>query len=147
MMAMAIARAGSELVFGWTDIQDGSMSEPFNELTVTLHATGRPPDGGEHPTLLLWEAYVWGAARCRETNAAGLRPDVQDAATAVRAFLEWESSDPRHPSGVTADDPISTAGAAVLWSGLSTDLGLLHQSTLVLRPATPMGADVKPFRP
>ena len=27
-MAMAIARAGSELVFGWTDIQDGSMSEP-----------------------------------------------------------------------------------------------------------------------
>jgi len=51
----------------------------------------------------------------------------------------------RRASQVTARDPISTAGAAVLWSGLNNELGLLHQQTLVLRPTRPMGAEVEPF--
>ena len=41
------------------------------------------------------------------------------------------------------DDPISTAGAAVLWSGLGIDPGLLHQQTLVLRPLNYLGAGVE----
>ena len=82
------------------------------------------------PNLLVWEAYVWGTAHCREPNAARLRADIQDAATSVRAFVEWESHEPRLPSSVTAIDPISTVGAAVLWSGLSKEIGLLHEQTL-----------------
>ena len=67
------------------------------------------------------------------------------AATALRAFLEWEGAESRPPSGVTVRNPISTAGAAVLWSGLDADIGLLHQQTLVLRPTRPMGVDVVPL--
>jgi len=96
--------------------------------------------------LLLWEAFVWGVAHAREPNAAGLRADVQDAATAVRAFLQWEAAEPRQPSSVTAQDPISIVGAASLWSGLDNDVRLLHQETLVLRPIQAMGADVLPWR-
>jgi hypothetical protein len=92
----------------------------------------------------LWEAFVFGTAHCRESNAAGLRADVQDAATAVRAFVEWEVGEPRLPSGISVDDAISTVGAAVLWSGLGDDVDLLRQQTLVLRPLKAMGADVAP---
>jgi hypothetical protein len=93
-------------------------------------------------SLLLWEAFVWGASHAREPNAAGLRADVQDAGTAVRAFLRWEATETREASGVTAQDPISTVGAALLWSGLDSDVRLLHQQTLVLRPTQATGADV-----
>lgn len=92
--------------------------------------------------LLLWEAFVWGAGKARAPNAAGLPADVQDAATALRAFVRWEATEPRPPSNVAAQDPISTVGAALLWSRLDSDLGLLHQPTLVLRPTEAMGADV-----
>lgn len=97
------------------------------------------------PNLLLWEAYIWGSAHSRARNEADLRADVQDAATALRAFIEWERAESRQPSEVTAHDPISTAGAAVLWAGLDDDIALLHRQTLVLRPTRPMGADVMPF--
>ena len=54
----------------------------------------------------------------------------------------WEAADPRLPSDVTAHDPLSTVGAALLWSGLDDDLAVLHQEVLVLRPTNPMGANV-----
>ena len=72
-------------------------------------------------SLLPWEAFVWGAGHAREPNAAGLRADVQDAATAVRAFVAWEAVEPRQPSSITAQDPISIVGAALLWSGLDSN--------------------------
>lgn len=93
-------------------------------------------------SLLLWEAYVWGTGHAREPNASGLPADVQDAATAVRAFAAWEAGEPRQLSSITANDPISTVGAALLWSGLESNLELLHQQALVLRPMHPMGNDV-----
>ena len=95
--------------------------------------------------LLLWEAFVWGPAHAREPNAAGLRVDIQDAATAVRAFVAWESRDSlesHQATSVTATDPISLVGAAVIWAGLDTDSELLHQQTIVLRPTRAMGTDV-----
>jgi hypothetical protein len=97
---------------------------------------------GRGSSLLLWEAFVWGASHARLPNAAGLRADVQDAATAVRAFLQWEGAKTRQASSVTAQDPISTVGAALLWSGLDSDVRLLHQQALVLRPTQAMGSDV-----
>jgi hypothetical protein len=113
--------------------------------TVSLNSAGWLAAEVSAPGLLLWEAYIWGAAHSRAPNAAGFPADVQDAATAVRSFIEWESAKLRPQSHVTAESPISTAGAAVLWSGLAEDLGLLHQQALVLRPTRPMGADVKSF--
>lgn len=109
---------------------------------VSLDATCWLASDALGSSLLLWEAFVWGAGHAREPNAAGLRADVQDAATAVRAFVAWEAVEPREPSSVTAQDPISIVGAALLWSGLDTNLGLLHQQTLVLRPMQAMGIDV-----
>lgn len=109
---------------------------------VSLDAESWLAPGGLRSNLLLWEAFVWGSAHAREPNVAGLRADVQDAATAVRAFVRWEAAEPRGPSSVTAQDPISTVGAALVWSELGNDLGLLHKQTLVLRPTQAMGADV-----
>lgn len=111
-------------------------------LRVSLDADRWLAPGLLWPNLPLWETFVWGAAHAREPNAAGLRADVQDAATAVHAFVQWEAAEPRPASSVTAHDPISTVGAALLWSGLDSDLRLLHQQTLVLRPMQAIGTDV-----
>jgi len=99
------------------------------------------------PHLLLWEAFVSGDAHAREANAAGLAAHLQDAATAVRAFVLWEGANPRPQSDVTAHDPISTVGAAVLWSGFCDDVRLLHQQVLVLRPTQLLGTDIVAFMP
>ena len=109
---------------------------------VSLDAARWLAPGALGSSLLLWEAFVWGAGHAREPNAGGLRADVQDAATAVRAFVAWEAVEPRQSSSITAQDPISIVGAALLWSGLDSNLGLLHQQTLVLRPTQAMGRDV-----
>jgi hypothetical protein len=97
--------------------------------------------------LLLWEAFVSGAAHARGPNAAGLTAHLQDAATAVHAFVQWERANPRPPSDVSTNEPISTVGTAMLWSGLDSDLGLLHQQVLVLRPTQLLGADVVAYVP
>jgi hypothetical protein len=113
---------------------------------VSLDAERWLAPGSLCPNLLLWEAFVWGPSSHADVpNAAGLCEHVQDAATAVRAFVQWEAAAPRPPSNVTAQDPISTAGAALLWSELDNDIRLLHQQTLVLRPMQRMGGDVVPY--
>ncbi len=70
-----------------------------------------------------------------------------DAATAVLAFIPWEVTSPRALSQVTAQNPISTAGAAVLWSGLASDAMLLHQQTLVIRPTQLLGMGIIAYEP
>ncbi|EMI20684.1 hypothetical protein RMSM_02389, partial [Rhodopirellula maiorica SM1] len=103
--------------------------------------------GGSGPQLHLWEAFVWGAGHARAVNAAGLEPHVQDAATAALAFARWDVKDPRPNSDITSAHPFSTVGAAVLWSGLSTDIGLLHKEVLVLRPQQALGTGVLRYEP
>ena len=43
-------------------------------------------------------------------------------------------------SNVEADAPLSLAAAALLWSGMTADVRLLHLPTLVVRPPTPAPA-------
>jgi hypothetical protein len=114
---------------------------------VTLDPTGWLAPGSSGSQVLLWEAFVTGAAHAREANDAGLELHLVDAATAVLAFAQLEATSPRDRSHVTAGNPISTAGAAVLWSGLSGDLKLLHQQTLVLRPTQLLGEGILAYEP
>ena len=114
---------------------------------VTLQPADWLASGSSRSQLFLWEAFVSGAAHAREANAAGLQDHLVDAATAVLAFAQWEATIPRGPSDVTAQNPISTVGAAVLWSGLASDPDLLHQQTLVLRPTQLLGAGIVAYEP
>jgi len=78
--------------------------------------------------LLLWEAFVSGAAKDR----ASTDPHVDDARAAAREFLQrFQEGAVR--SDVTAPVVFSLAGAAVLRAGLSTDMDLLSQAPVVVR--------------
>jgi len=93
------------------------------ELTVdTARWTAPDPT---RPVLLLWEAFVSGDAHTFH---------MHDAATAVMYFQTHQDA---LSTAVTAENPISLIGAAVLWSGWGTDTRWLHESILVLRPETP----------
>lgn len=75
--------------------------------------------------LFLWEAFVSGKAKASSHE--------EDAMAAVNAFLSALSdSEPK-----TAVEPESRTrsliGAALLWTGWSTDIGLLHEPCLVIR--------------
>lgn len=82
-------------------------------------------DKGAQPVLFCWEAFVSGPAH---TDHRG------DAATAAMYFQAHQA---KLITAVTAENPLSLLGCAVLWSGWSTDLTLLHRSLLVLRPDQP----------
>lgn len=78
--------------------------------------------------LLLWEAFVSGAAKDR----ASLDPHIDDARAAAREFLR------RLEAGVVPSDVadltvFSLVGAAVLRAGLSTDIGPLAEPPIVIR--------------
>lgn len=114
---------------------------------VTLEPAGWLAPVSLGSQLFLWEAFVNGRAHAREANNAGLPVHLVDAATAVLAFNQWEETSPREQSHVTAQNSISTVGAAILWSGLATDMSLLHQSALVLRPTEILGAGIVAHEP
>jgi hypothetical protein len=76
--------------------------------------------------LFVWEAFV--------TAEAKAPTHVDDATVAVECFIA-ALPDPRSANAVTADRPLSLAGAAVLWAGWTNDLALLHSPCLVLRAA------------
>lgn len=78
--------------------------------------------------LLLWEAFV--------TADAKAATHVEDATIAVDCFTA-ALPDPRRANTVTAERPLSLAGAAAIWAGWSNDLSLLRASCLVLRAARP----------
>jgi hypothetical protein len=74
--------------------------------------------------LFIWEAFVSGSAKTKT--------HVEDAAVAVRSFAA-ALPDPTKVSVVTAERPLSLAGAAALWSGWSADADLVRQPTIVLK--------------
>lgn len=74
--------------------------------------------------LLLWEAFVSAAAKGKT--------HVDDAEIAVAAFLD-ALPNPAGASIISAERPLSLAGAVALWSGWVSDPRVLHQSPLVVR--------------
>jgi hypothetical protein len=74
--------------------------------------------------LLIWEAFV--------SNKRQVSSQVQDATLAARTF--WSrAQEPTLGTDVTAENAYSLVGAALLWAGLSQDLDLLRQPTMVIK--------------
>jgi len=92
------------------------------------------PPSESDPILFCWEAFV--------TDKAHGRTHIQDAATAVMAFLSVESN-LADATTVVAENPLSLIAAAALWSGLVTDTVVLNQPTVVIRPDMPFDGDVR----
>jgi hypothetical protein len=78
----------------------------------------------ENRGLLLWEAFV-------SAGAKGMSHE-DDATIAVAAF-EGALPDPTAASTITAERPLSLAGAIALWSGWLDTPAALHQIPLVIR--------------
>jgi len=74
--------------------------------------------------LFVWEAFV--------TASAKAATHVDDATIAVATFRDC-LPDPTARNAVTAERPLSLLGAALLWSGWSSDAGLLHTPCLVIK--------------
>jgi hypothetical protein len=74
--------------------------------------------------LLIWEAFV--------TADAKGATHVNDAEIAVAAFTR-ALPEPGAASAVSAERPLSLAGAVAVWSGWLDDPQALHQSPLVVR--------------
>jgi hypothetical protein len=74
--------------------------------------------------LLLWEAFVSATAKGNT--------HVDDATIAVAAFSS-ALPDPASASAISAERPLSLAGAVALWSGWLDNPLALHQSPLVIR--------------
>ena len=102
-------------------------------VTFRLAPTAWPPKS-DATTLFCWEAFVSGTAHSST--------HIQDAATAVMAFVNCEES-LADATAVTADNPLSLIGAAALWSHLTVDLEVLRKPTVVLKPTTAFGGSVR----
>lgn len=83
--------------------------------------------------LFCWEAFVAGGAHSLE--------HVRDAATAAMAFVSAESG-LAAATEITGEHPLSLIGAAALWSGLTADIAVLHEPTVVIRPEGPFLGDI-----
>jgi len=74
--------------------------------------------------LFIWEAFVSGASKATS--------DCDDAETAARTF--WaEYPEITKANAVTAQNPYSLVGAALLRSGLTTDLSMLSEQCIVIK--------------
>jgi len=83
-----------------------------------------PPFVAGRRGLLVWEAFV-------SADSKG-RSHVDDARMAVAAFSH-ALPDPTVASTITAERPLSLAGAVGLWSGWLHDPDALHRTPLVIR--------------
>jgi hypothetical protein len=96
------------------------------------------PDGN-NKSMLLWEAFVSGAAKMFRGDAKSNKDShMRDAATGAVAFMTRFRR--KLKTDVTVDQPrdaFSITGALLLWAGLSSDIGLLRTQTLVVKPNTP----------
>ena len=81
--------------------------------------------------LFLWEVFVTGRAKAAT--------HLDDATVAVAAFRDG-LPDPTVGNAVSAERPLSLLGAALLWSGWSSDGDLLRMPCLVVKAAAPPGA-------
>lgn len=77
--------------------------------------------------LFLWEAFV--------TDRAKAATHVDDATVAVSAFRDALPDIAAANAVSTEARPLSLLGAALLWAGWSSDLGLLHQPCIVIKAA------------
>lgn len=75
--------------------------------------------------LFLWEAFVTGNAKSDSHTG--------DALLAAKEFQRRSNKSMR--SDVTARNPMSLIGAALLWSGLSKDLDFLQAPAVVIKPS------------
>jgi hypothetical protein len=93
-----------------------------------------PPKSYQH-ILFCWEAFVSGKAHSAH--------DMRDAATAVVFFFDNERN-LQLENAVKAEKPISLIGAVALWSGWTSDLTYLHNSTtLVLKPSSVFEGEIQ----
>lgn len=84
------------------------------------------PSFVERGGLFVWEASV--------TATAKALTHIDDAGRAVAAFSA-ALPDPTAANAVSAPRPFSLLGAALVWSGWSDDVALLHAPCLVIRAA------------
>ena len=78
--------------------------------------------------LFIWEAFITGTGKAGEKEG-----HQEDAETAVRAFLR-ALPDPTGSNAVNEQQVFSLVGALLLETGWSTDLALLQEPALVIRP-------------
>jgi hypothetical protein len=104
-----------------------SGTKATHDITTDWHSW--PPAERSRPIVLLWEAFVSGAAHSPSNNP------IEDAATAAHAFLENEHR-LAEIHAVSCDPRLSLLGTVALWSGWSTDIALLRSEPLVVRPKT-----------
>ena len=90
---------------------------------------------GDDRILLVWEAFVSGAAKSATHK--------QDAATAAVFFRDNEGN-LNGVNAVTAESPLCLVHAAALWADWTEDPAGLHGSCLVLRPQTPYNGHIDP---
>ena len=94
---------------------------------ITKATTSWTQFQGSDPDLFVWEAFVSGSEKAVPASHVG------DARLAIDAFVSiLRETAPR--SAISDSEVFSVAGAAILHSGLSDDLGLLRTPCLVLRP-------------
>jgi len=79
--------------------------------------------------LLIWEAFVSGDAK----NRAAANPHVDDARVAAQDFVRRIAKD-KVTSDVVEPDVLNLAAACLLGAGLTSDVGLLKQSCIVVKP-------------
>jgi hypothetical protein len=76
--------------------------------------------------LFLWEAFV--------TDRAKAATHFDDATIAVTSFVD-ALPEPDQRNAIEAETPISLIGAAAVWSGWSSETGMLSRACLVLKAA------------
>jgi len=111
-----------------------------NSCGTSVHfrtdVTSWPPSENNR-ILFCWEAFVSGAAHGAT--------HVQDAATAVMAFLSAEDN-LAGATKIKTDNPLSLIGAAAIWSGLTTNFAVLHGSTAVICPGKPFTGNIRQLK-
>lgn len=91
----------------------------------------------EKHTLFFWEAFVSGSSHTKNDHK-------RDAATAATFFRQQQDklTTVAIVETVTAANPLSLFGAAVLWSGWSDEKEWLSRPLLVLKPSKPWDGEI-----
>jgi hypothetical protein len=114
----------------------GRLKARVPSLDVTLDPAAWRADATN--TLLLWEAFVSGAAHTTSKD------HVQDAASGAVRFLDDLEAGAAPTVTVKAPrEVLSLAGAVLLWAGLTTNVAELRRATLVVKPKEPWLGNVE----
>lgn len=89
-----------------------------------------PPFAEQQGGLLLWEAFVSGAAK-GETHE-------EDALSGVQAFCE-QLPNPGDPSAAETERPFSVLAAAAIWAGFDLPIEDTREGCLLVRATHPPG--------